>query len=74
LLAACESFARSPHFIPAITPIVYEIGDFIAVVPAQRSLELEQLGAEIVSAFDGFRAPLPGRALLSSNLCRLAAG
>ncbi|MDE2329553.1 MAG: DUF1045 domain-containing protein [Bradyrhizobium sp.] len=58
LLAACESFARSPRSIPTITPIVNEIGDFIAVVLSQRSLELEQLAADTVSAFDGFRAPL----------------
>jgi putative phosphonate metabolism protein len=58
LLAACESLARTPRSIPAITPIVNEIGDFIAVVPSQRSLELEQLAADTVSAFDGFRAPL----------------
>jgi len=58
LLAACESFARSPRAIPVIKPIVNEIGDFIAVVPSQRSAELEQLAADAVSAFDGFRAPL----------------
>ncbi len=41
-----------------IRPVVNEIGDFIAVVPSQRSAELEQLAADAVSAFDGFRAPL----------------
>jgi putative phosphonate metabolism protein len=58
LLAACESFARSPRAIPVIKPVVNEIGDFIAVVPSQRSTELEQLAADAVNAFDGFRAPL----------------
>ena len=58
LLAACESFARSPRAIPVIGPVVNEIGDFIAVVPSQRSAELEQLAAEAVTAFDGFRAAL----------------
>jgi putative phosphonate metabolism protein len=58
LLAACESFARSPRAIPVIKPVVNEIGDFIAVVPSRRSTELEQLAADTVSAFDGFRAPL----------------
>jgi putative phosphonate metabolism protein len=58
LLAACEAFARAPRPIPVIKPVVNEIGDFIAVVPSQRSAELEQLAADAVSAFDGFRAPL----------------
>jgi len=58
LLAACESFARSPRAIPEIKPVVNEIGDFIAVVPSQRSAELEQLAADAVSAFDEFRTPL----------------
>jgi putative phosphonate metabolism protein len=58
LLAACESFARSPRAIPLTKPVVNEIGDFIAVVPSERSVELEQLAADAVSAFDGLRAPL----------------
>ena len=58
LLEACESFARAPRVIPEIKPVVNEIGDFIAVVPSRRSIELEQLAADAVSAFDGFRAPL----------------
>jgi putative phosphonate metabolism protein len=58
LLAACESFARSPRAIPTIKPVVNEIGDFIAVVPSQRSAELEQLAVDAVGAFDGFRMPL----------------
>ena len=58
LLAACEAFARSPRAIPMIKPVVNAIGDFIAVVPSQGSAELEQLAADAVTAFDGFRAPL----------------
>jgi putative phosphonate metabolism protein len=58
LLGACEAFARSPRPIPMITPVVNAIGDFIAVVPAQRSAELEQLAADAVGEFDRFRAPL----------------
>jgi putative phosphonate metabolism protein len=61
LLAACESFAKSPRANPVIKPVVNALGDFIAVVPAQRSVELEQLAADAVSALDSFRAPLtPG--------------
>jgi putative phosphonate metabolism protein len=58
LLAACEAFAATPRSIPAICPVVNAIGDFIAIVPSQRSAELEQLAAEAVTAFDGFRVPL----------------
>src|ERR1700742_59880 len=58
LLGACESFARTPRPIPMIEPVVNAIADFIAVVPAQRSAELEQLAADAVSEFDEYRAPL----------------
>ena len=58
LLAACEAFARAPRDIPTVQPVVNAIGDFIAVVPSQRSVELEQLAADTVTAFDDFRAPL----------------
>ena len=58
LLAACVSLAQSPRAIPVIKPVVNAIGDFIAVVPSQRSAELEQLAADAVTAFDGFRAQL----------------
>jgi len=58
LVAAVDSFARSPRPIPVIKPVVNAIGDFIAIVPAERSVELEQLAAECVDAFDAFRAPL----------------
>lgn len=58
LLAACECFVETPRPIPIITPIVNSISGFIAVVPAQRSTELEQLAADCVSVFDSFRSPL----------------
>ncbi|MEO6839790.1 MAG: DUF1045 domain-containing protein [Bradyrhizobium sp.] len=64
LLAACAEFAAMPRPIPVIAPIVSTIGDFIAIVPSQPSTELEELAADAVSRFDGFRAPLtaPDRA------------
>jgi putative phosphonate metabolism protein len=58
LLAACASFASAPRPIPAIRPVVDSISGFIAVVPAEPSVELEQLAADCVRAFDCFRAPL----------------
>lgn len=61
LVAACEVFAASPQPIPVVKPVVNALGDFIAVVPGERSIELEGLVADCVSVFDSFRAPLtPG--------------
>ncbi len=58
LLAACESFAGTARPLPVIAPVVNAIGDFIAIVPAGHSAELEALAAHCVREFDGFRAPL----------------
>jgi putative phosphonate metabolism protein len=58
LLAACKSFAEAPRPIPVITPVVNSISGFVAVVPTERSIELEQFAADCVSDFDSFRAPL----------------
>ena len=58
LLAACAAFAEKPHRIPVIAPVVDAISGFIAVIPKQRSRELDQLAADCVVAFDAFRAPL----------------
>jgi len=58
LLAACAEFAGSARPIPTFEPVVNSISGFIAVISAQRSDELQQLAADAVRAFDGFRAPL----------------
>jgi putative phosphonate metabolism protein len=58
LLAACAAFAETPRRIPVIAPVVNAISSFIAVIPKERSRELEQLAADCVIAFDDFRAPL----------------
>ena len=58
LLAACETFAATPRLVPRIRPVVDSISGFLAVVPAQRSAELERLAADCTSDFDDFRAPL----------------
>jgi putative phosphonate metabolism protein len=58
LLAACETFANTPRPIPVIRPVVNSISEFIAVVPAALSAELNQLAADCVREFDSFRAPL----------------
>jgi putative phosphonate metabolism protein len=58
LLAACAALAETPRRIPVIAPVVDAISSFIAVIPKERSRELEQLAADCVIAFDDFRAPL----------------
>ena len=58
LLAACATFAETSRPIPVITPVINAISDFIAIVPAARSAELETLAADCVREFDCLRAPL----------------
>ena len=58
LLAACADFAKAAGPFPIITPVVNSISGFIAVIPGQRSGELERLASDCVTAFDPFRAPL----------------
>lgn len=58
LLAACAAFADQPRTIPQIVPVVQAISGFIAVIPEQRSDELERLAADCVRDFDPFRSPL----------------
>jgi putative phosphonate metabolism protein len=58
LTAACETFAAAPPPIPVITPVVQAISGFIAVVPANPSVDLNRLAADCVRDFDPFRAPL----------------
>jgi len=58
LVTACAAFADRPRTIPILKPVVDAISGFIAVIPAERSAELERLAVDCVSAFDPFRAPL----------------
>lgn len=58
LRAACRAFAAAPRRISAIRPQVDSISGFIAVIPVERSGELERLAHDCVTAFDDFRAPL----------------
>jgi len=58
LLDACAAFAGHARRIPVIEPVVDAISGFIAVIPAKRSDELQQLAADCVTEFDTFRAPL----------------
>jgi putative phosphonate metabolism protein len=71
LVAACAAFADTPRTSPVIKPVVNSISGFIAVIPAQRSAELERLAGDCVSAFDVFRAPLTPEDRARRNPSRL---
>ncbi|MGY3425053.1 putative phosphonate metabolism protein [Bradyrhizobium sp. F1.13.4] len=58
LLAACAAFAGEARTIPVIRPIVDSISGFIAVIPADPVGALQELAADCVRAFDGFRTAL----------------
>lgn len=58
LVEACAAFAAAPRTIPRFKPVVDSISGFIAVIPGERSLPLEVLATDCVTAFDDFRAVL----------------
>ncbi|MFQ3456181.1 DUF1045 domain-containing protein [Bradyrhizobium sp. UFLA01-814] len=58
LLDACAAFAGRARRIPVIEPVIDAISGFIAVIPAGRSDDLQQLAADCVTEFDAFRTPL----------------
>ncbi|WP_027514292.1 DUF1045 domain-containing protein [Bradyrhizobium sp. WSM1417] len=58
LLAACAAFAGEARTIPVIRPVVDAISGFIAVIPAEPVVALQELAADCVRAFDGFRTAL----------------
>jgi len=71
LLAACAEFAGTTRPIPRFAPVVNAISGFIAVIPGERSSELQQLAADAVRVFDGFRAPLSTEERARRNPSRL---
>jgi len=58
LLAACEKFASQARQIPMVKPAVASLDGFIAIVPAEPAVGLEQLASDCTSEFDLFRAAL----------------
>jgi putative phosphonate metabolism protein len=58
LIRACADFARGTATVPAFAPVVRLLGDFVAIVPADRNDDLDRLAAACVRDFDHFRAPL----------------
>ncbi|MCC8937309.1 DUF1045 domain-containing protein [Bradyrhizobium sp. Arg68] len=73
LVEACAAFARRARRIPVIEPVVDAISGFIAVIPGKRSEELQQLAADCVTEFDGFRAPLTAQDRARRNPAKLTA-
>jgi putative phosphonate metabolism protein len=71
LLAACADFADRARRAPVIKPMVGSISSFIAVIPKERSDELERFAADCVTAFDTFRAPLTAEDRARRNPQRL---
>lgn len=72
LVAACAAFAATPRAIPVIRPVVDTIDGFAAIVPAQRSAELEGLAGACVRDFDSFRAPLTEQDRARRNPAKLS--
>ncbi|VIO81405.1 DUF1045 domain-containing protein [Bradyrhizobium ivorense] len=73
LFEACATFASRARRIPVIEPVVDAISGFIAVIPGKRSEELQQLAADCVTEFDGFRAPLTAEDRARRNPAKLTA-
>jgi putative phosphonate metabolism protein len=58
LTAELQRFAAIPRALPAIAPAIQPLGRFIALVPGERSEEVDRLAADCVMGFDRFRRPL----------------
>jgi putative phosphonate metabolism protein len=61
LAAELDRFAALPRASVAIAPTIRAIERFIAIVPRRASTAVDQLAADCVTAFDGFRRPLTPR-------------
>src|SRR5262245_46858031 len=57
LTAELRRFAAVPRALPAIAPVIQPLGRFIAIVPGERSEEVDRLAADCVMGFDRFRRP-----------------
>ncbi len=70
LISALQSFAALGRRVGTIRPAVQALSGFIAVVPAENSLEVNALAADCATIFDAFRAPMSAR----ERARRVAAG
>jgi putative phosphonate metabolism protein len=58
LTAELQRFAAIPRAPPATEPAIQSLGRFIAIVPGERSADVDRLAADCVTAFERFRRPL----------------
>ena len=70
LTAELRRFAGGRLALPAIEPAIQPLGRFIAIVPGERSEDVDRLASDCVMAFDRFRRPLTAQ----EKDRRLAAG
>src|SRR5690606_25636692 len=70
LQAALEAFCATRRPVSIGRLVLADLKGFLALVPERQEAALEELAADCVTAFDGFRAP-PGEAELAR---RRAAG
>ncbi|MEL6548896.1 MAG: DUF1045 domain-containing protein [Pseudomonadota bacterium] len=73
LSGALREFAQGQTPVTLDGLRVATLGSFIALVPAVRSDELDDLAASCVTQFDGFRAPLTADELTRRKRTRLTA-
>ncbi len=71
LIAAMQSFARTPREIPTIKPTVQAVGSFIAIVPEVPSSALQELASCCTTEFDDFRAPMTEQDRARRNVAAL---
>jgi putative phosphonate metabolism protein len=57
LAAELTQFAALPRIVPMIEPVVRALAQFIAIVPAGSSADIDRLAADCVMAFERFRRP-----------------
>ena len=60
---AIADFAAQHSTVPIPEPELAELGPYLVLRPSREAPELDQLAANVVQAFDPYRAPLGGREL-----------
>ena len=73
LEAALDKFCRRAPVVTIEATRITLIENFFALTPAKPCAELDELAADIVIGFDGFRSPLTEQALARGDVSRLDA-
>lgn len=71
LVAALERFAQGAEPVAVPRMVIGNLEGFFAIVPEQRSAALDDLAANVVAAFEPFRAPLTQADIARRNPERL---